>query len=481
MKPLRKRLEDARKNTGLSWDVIERDYILSWILAGIGANEKLHSKIIFKGGTALKKCYFGDYRFSEDLDFTAKEDAPRKDALEKEIQKSCKLATELVQKSSPLELKAERYREKEPHPGEQEAFIIRGKFPWQREFLVKAMIEITVDEPVKIEPRLKKIIHEYGEEINQKIFVYSLEEIISEKMRTLLQHLQKIKKRGWSRSCARDYYDLWKIFEFYSDYLNFKILPELFLEKCRIREVTFNGPEDFFNKTLIDYVAKTWKQWLGPLVPDLPQFRPLTEYLKNKFYVHIKDINNALYEEVVNRKGYFSRRPDHTRWIYLGLGIGLFVLGSCLGFLIWPLALLIHGAIVLAFAWIMPKKTKTGVLALEKAKGFKLFLSKTETERMKLVDHPKWFDKYLPYAMIYGVEKQWAKKFESIYREPPNWYHGYAAGAFSSTVFASDFSRGMSSSVSRTLASSPSSSGGSGFGGGGFSGGGGGGGGSSAG
>ena len=38
MKPLRKRLEDARKNTGLLWEIIERDYILSWILAGIGAN-----------------------------------------------------------------------------------------------------------------------------------------------------------------------------------------------------------------------------------------------------------------------------------------------------------------------------------------------------------------------------------------------------------------------------------------------------------
>lgn len=203
--------------------------------------------------------------------------------------------------------------------------------------------------------------------------------------------------------------------------------------------------------------------------------------LKNKFYVHIKDINKALYQEVVDKRNYFPRRPDHTRWMWISIGIGLFILGSFLGFLVWPLALLIHGAIVFAFAWAMPKKTKEGVLAMEKSKGFKLFLSKTETERMKLVDHPKWFEEYLPYAMIYGVEKQWAKKFESIYRESPNWYHGYAVGAFSSTAFASDFSRGMSSSVGRTLASSPSSSGGSGFGGGGFSGGGGGGGGSSAG
>ena len=122
MKPLRKRLEEARKNIGLPWEIIERDYILSWVLAGIGVNEKLQNALIFKGGTALKKCYFGEHRFSEDLDFTAKGSAPRGDRLKDEVQRSCRLATELAQNFSPLELKAERYTEKEPHLGNQEAY-----------------------------------------------------------------------------------------------------------------------------------------------------------------------------------------------------------------------------------------------------------------------------------------------------------------------------------------------------------------------
>ena len=49
--------------------VLERDYCLSWILVGL-ARGALRDRLAFKGGTALKKCYFGDYRFSEDLDFT---------------------------------------------------------------------------------------------------------------------------------------------------------------------------------------------------------------------------------------------------------------------------------------------------------------------------------------------------------------------------------------------------------------------------
>ena len=95
MKPIRKRLEKARKNTGLSWEMIEKDYILSWALVGIAANKKLQNELIFKGGTALNKCYFGNYRFSEDLDFTAKEGIARGDFLEKKIEKSCEIATNI--------------------------------------------------------------------------------------------------------------------------------------------------------------------------------------------------------------------------------------------------------------------------------------------------------------------------------------------------------------------------------------------------
>lgn len=49
---------------------IEKDYVLSWILQGIAEHEHLSKLLIFKGGTVLKKVYFEDYRYSEDLDFT---------------------------------------------------------------------------------------------------------------------------------------------------------------------------------------------------------------------------------------------------------------------------------------------------------------------------------------------------------------------------------------------------------------------------
>lgn len=82
MKPLRARLQEARQQRGIPWDVLERDYLLSWILAGIGQVASLRDTLVFKGGTALKKCWFGDYRFSEDLDFSGIGQVPRGEELE---------------------------------------------------------------------------------------------------------------------------------------------------------------------------------------------------------------------------------------------------------------------------------------------------------------------------------------------------------------------------------------------------------------
>ena len=61
--------------TRLQENVLERDYCLAWLLAGIAESE-IKTVVGFKGGTAMKRCYFSDYRFSEDLDFTLIESMP---------------------------------------------------------------------------------------------------------------------------------------------------------------------------------------------------------------------------------------------------------------------------------------------------------------------------------------------------------------------------------------------------------------------
>lgn len=130
-----------------------------------------------------------------------------------------------------------------------------------------------------------------------------------------------------------------------------------------------------------------------------------------------------------------------------------------------------------------PRLNKEGQILREEWLGFKMYLEKAEKYRLQNLT-PDLFEKYLPYAMIFGIEKKWAKNFDSLNIQPPSWYvsssssTGFSSGAtggFSASAFSSSFSSSFSSAFS-----SSGGSGGAGGGGGGGAGGGGGGGGGGA-
>lgn len=68
-------ISELAREPSLDLHVVEKDYVLGWLLAGIAANPDLSENWVFKGGTGLKKCYLETYRFSEDLDFTVTDEA----------------------------------------------------------------------------------------------------------------------------------------------------------------------------------------------------------------------------------------------------------------------------------------------------------------------------------------------------------------------------------------------------------------------
>jgi predicted nucleotidyltransferase component of viral defense system len=262
MKPLRTRLQEARRRLGLPWEVLERDYLLSWILAGINRVEVQRDTLVFKGGTALKKCYFGDYRFSEDLDFTAVGSVPTGATMESAVRSACAVAAKLLDPYAPVKIMCARHVERDPHPAGQEAFDIRGRFPWHRRLQENVMVE-TAGEPLEVQ-----------------VPVYSLEEIAAEKMRAILQHMRSLERRGWVRSRVRDYYDLWRILGTYRDRLDVSGFEVFLREKCALKDVTFSGLDSFFPEAMLRIVEKTWKQWLGPLVPMLPPYQKVIEDLR---------------------------------------------------------------------------------------------------------------------------------------------------------------------------------------------------------
>ncbi len=66
----REELQRMAARAGVRVELQERDYALGWFLLGLAQTPALVRALVFKGGTALRKTYFPDYRFSEDLDFT---------------------------------------------------------------------------------------------------------------------------------------------------------------------------------------------------------------------------------------------------------------------------------------------------------------------------------------------------------------------------------------------------------------------------
>ena len=280
MKPLRPRLEETRRRLGIRWEVLERDYLLSWVLAGIYAVPELRQTLVFKGGTALKKCYFGDYRFSEDLDFSGRDGVPTGDAMEGLMRRACEAVQQMLGEYAAVELHCGRYGERNPHPGGQEAFRIRARLPWHRGLDTPVKVEITIDEPVLWPVAQREVMHEYGEPLKVEVPTYSLEEVVAEKLRAILQQLDQLESRGWVRTRARDFYDLWSVLGTYQERLDLTDFGDRLREKCQLRHVDFAGPKDFFDPRVVDNVLLEWESSLEPLVRGLPSFATVQDELR---------------------------------------------------------------------------------------------------------------------------------------------------------------------------------------------------------
>jgi len=271
--------------------VVEKDYALSYLLAGIARVDALRDGLLLKGGTALKKAYFADYRFSEDLDFTARAGAPLEnmDTLMQRAVNECKW---LLQERGAFSVRWERLALRMPHPGGQEAFIVRVQFPGQQEAFCRLKVEITRDEPILWSPARRSLRHGFPEPLAADLACYSLEEIVAEKLRALLQSRLKLSQRGWGadRVC-RDYYDLWRILR------ERKVEQAAFVDrlqfKCAHRSVSFQSAGDFFDPALMDAARREWSRQLSPFVSNCPEATRVLDELQNLVSALLSQVASA--------------------------------------------------------------------------------------------------------------------------------------------------------------------------------------------
>jgi len=183
--------------------IVEKDYASSYLPAGITVTDSLADNMVLKGGTALRKSYFKDYRFSEDLDFSTLKLDVIPD-LEEKIEAAIKNTEDMLQTRGPFRVQHERLTSRDPHPAGQSAFTVHVQFPYHRRPLCRLKIEIAVDEPVMLAPEQRLILHEFPESIEVKAQVYTLPEIAAEKLRALLQSRARLEARGWGTGSSND-------------------------------------------------------------------------------------------------------------------------------------------------------------------------------------------------------------------------------------------------------------------------------------
>jgi uncharacterized membrane protein len=204
--------------------------------------------------------------------------------------------------------------------------------------------------------------------------------------------------------------------------------------------------------------------------------------LKRTFYEELREVKQALYDDVVE-KGLFPASPEKARKNYLTAGIVIAAIGVGL---IIPAGhssnvpsfeigtgLLVTSCLFFLMFRYMPRKTAYGRELFRRSKGYYLFINRAERYRQRYFEKENMFNEVLPYAIVFGLTKKFAKKMGKIGVTPEqtSWYissHPFATGAFLGNV--DDFSQSISSAMASTSSSSGGFSGGSsggGFGGGG--------------
>ena len=257
-------IQNKAREFGVRDQQIEKDYILSWVLQGMAQHEELSKAIVFKGGTVLKKVYFEDYRFSEDLDFTLLDDSTTNEQIFEWFEEVFEYIKE--EANIPLEI-----IDNNEHEDGGINFYISYIGPLGGLGANKKVkVDISRSENLVFEPVLNDVFIGYTDQEEHQLLCYSLEEVLVEKLRSVMQRMQ-----------ARDLYDIWYLLEVNEMDVDFYINE--FKTKCESKDV---NPADFHEKLeqrLPQYKGR-WQKSMADQIHNLPDFdtvlREVTRHMK---------------------------------------------------------------------------------------------------------------------------------------------------------------------------------------------------------
>ena len=252
---------------------IEKDYILSWILFGISKHEQLSKTIVFKGGTVLKKVYFEDYRFSEDLDFTllnADASTGSAQVSNEQIFAWFNEVFEFIKDEANIPL--ETIDNNEHEDGGINFYISYiGPLGGQGNNK-KVKVDISRSEQLVFPPAMNDVFIGYSDLEEHQLLCYPLEEVLVEKMRSVMQRMQ-----------ARDFYDIWYLLEEHEMDADFYLAE--FEAKCKSKELLHTDFPKKLDERLPQYKGR-WKSSMSEQIKDLPDFEQVEREVKK----HLKKL-----------------------------------------------------------------------------------------------------------------------------------------------------------------------------------------------
>jgi len=250
-------IRQVAREYGVPESTIEKDYALSWVLHAMSKHTDL---MAFKGGTGIRKMYIQNYRFSEDLDFTI-----LKNIDQVEVENIIKKIIRTVKQNSGINF-YDDIRLKENTNGYEISIYFR--ILRQNGNPLRIKFDLTKPEKEKIILPLGKrsILHSYSDDCSGSVLVYSMQEIMAEKIRSIFE-----------RTRPRDVYDVWQISKQYDIGQALRI----FDEKCKFKEIE---PDIQYVIERKDDFNNAWENSLRHQLKDLPDFMSIfdevTELLK---------------------------------------------------------------------------------------------------------------------------------------------------------------------------------------------------------
>lgn len=264
-------VEERVREWGLREDIIEKDYVIGWVLWGIGRNAVLRDLWAFKGGTSLKKCYIETYRFSEDLDFTVLPNGPvRPD----EVRPYLAQILDDVAESSGIDFSGREPLLRGHASGEYTEGRIYYTGPRVTPGVASIRLDLNASERVVRTTVFRPISHPYPDAPDElgTVRCYCFEEVFAEKIRAMGE-----------RGRPRDLYDIVNLFRRQDLAANPEEIRAILAEKCNSKGVPIPTLDTVLMADTRAELESEWSNMLGHQLLELPPIDSFIDELAELF------------------------------------------------------------------------------------------------------------------------------------------------------------------------------------------------------